>query len=174
MDDLGPVRVAARAAGARARGVIRQTDTYFRTAPGIRLKLREQRPGPAELVAYARPDRAGLRKSTYRRWPVRAAPGLAAVLGLALGVRARIRKRRHLYLVGRTRLHLDAVETLGRFVELEVVLAPGERAARGRREAEILLRRLGIAAAARIAGSYADLVSRARVIRGGRRGTVRA
>lgn len=173
MDDLEPVRTAIRALGARARGEIWQTDTYFRTGPGTRLKLREQRPGPAELIAYARSDLPGLRESVYRRWPVRDAAGLAAALELALGVRVRVHKWRHLHLLGRTRVHLDAVGGLGLFVELEVALGRGEGPARGRREAESLLRRLDLATAPRIARSYADLVRRRRISRGAPRGTSR-
>jgi adenylate cyclase class IV len=155
--DLGAIRVAVEALGAGDQGEIRQVDTYFRSAAGSRLKLREQWPGQAELIAYTRADRPGLRESEYRCWPAQDAAALTAALGLALGVRARVVKRRRLYLLGRTRVHLDAVEGLGHFVELEVVLAPGELVAHGRRQAEALLRRLGLAAAPRIAGSYADL-----------------
>jgi adenylate cyclase class IV len=61
------------------------------------------------------------------------------------------------FLVGRTRIQLDRVEGLGSFVELEVVLGPGEAEEVGAREGERLLAALGIAAAPRIAGSYADL-----------------
>jgi adenylate cyclase class IV len=159
VEDPGAIRAAVEALGARYQGATRQVDTYFGSAAGFRLKLREPRPGRTELIAYTRADRPGLRESRYRRWPVRQGAGLAAALALALGVRARVLKRRRLYLLGRTRIHLDAVDGLGHFVELEVVLAPGERAAGGRREAETLLRRLGLGAAPRIAGSYADLSS---------------
>jgi adenylate cyclase class IV len=157
VEDPRAIRVAVEALGARDQGVTLQVDTYFRSAAGARLKLREPRPGRPELIAYTRPDRPGLRKSHYRRWPAREAAGLAAALALALGIRARVVKRRRRYHLGRTRVHLDAVKGLGHFLELEVVLAPGEPAAAGRREAEALLRRLGLAAAPRIGGSYADL-----------------
>lgn len=141
--------------GADDHGVLHQVDTYFR-APG-RLKLRRQAGQPAELIAYARPDEPGLRTSEYRIWRTDDGPGLEALLAAALGVRARVAKARRLFLLGRTRVHLDAVDGLGRFLELEVALADGDGEAAGRDEAEALLSALGLAEVPRIAGSYADL-----------------
>ena len=50
---------------------------------------------------------------------------LKSTLSLALGVRGVVRKTRYLYLVGQTRIHLDDVEGLGHFMELEVVMQTG-------------------------------------------------
>ena len=50
-----------------------------------------------------------------------------------------MRKHRTLYLVGRTRVHLDRVDGLGHFLELEVVLADGESADAGVKEARALI-----------------------------------
>ena len=57
--DPDPARTLERAlaAGASDEGVIVQRDTYFRVASG-RLKLREEEPGEAHLISYARPDDA--------------------------------------------------------------------------------------------------------------------
>jgi adenylate cyclase class 2 len=52
----------ARALGADDRGELRQRDTYFATPRG-RLKLREQEPGGAQLIAYERADAAEARES---------------------------------------------------------------------------------------------------------------
>ena len=59
---------------------------------------------------------------------------------------------------GRTRIHFDEVRGLGRFIELEVVLRPGEDRAAGRREAAALMKALGIRRADLLAGAYADLL----------------
>lgn len=45
---------------------------------------------------------------------------LQAVLSEALGVQGVVKKERRLYMVGQTRVHLDRVEGLGDFLELEV------------------------------------------------------
>ena len=45
---------------------------------------------------------------------------IQAALGLAIGIKGVVRKRRMLYMIGQTRVHLDQVEGLGDFMELEV------------------------------------------------------
>jgi adenylate cyclase, class 2 len=69
--DADPEATVRRALelGAEDRGVLHQRDTYFAAARG-RLKLREQDPGGAELIAYERPDAAAARESRYRIAPV--------------------------------------------------------------------------------------------------------
>jgi adenylate cyclase class IV len=52
------------------------------------------------------------------------AQGLRAVLEAAMAVRAVVVKRRRLFLWRGVRIHLDDVEDLGRFIELEAVAAP--------------------------------------------------
>jgi hypothetical protein len=59
----------ALALGAEDRGEIEQRDTYFARARG-RLKLREQEPGGAELIAYDRSDVREPSPSAYRVVPV--------------------------------------------------------------------------------------------------------
>jgi cytidine deaminase len=114
----------ALALGAEDRGEIAQTDTYFSRARG-RLKLREQEPGEAELIQYRRADASAARESEYRRVPAADAPALRAALDAALGTLVVVTKRRRLLLHENVRIHLDEVEGLGSFVELEGVLGPG-------------------------------------------------
>ena len=69
-----------------------------------------------------------------------------------------MRKQRRLFLAGRTRIHLDRVESLGDFVELEVVLADGETAQAGEQEAIRLMAQLGIDSSQLIEHAYVDLL----------------
>ena len=71
-----------------------------------------------------------------------------------------MRKVRTLFLVGRTRVHLDRVEGLGDFLELEVVLADDEPAETGVAEAHALMEALGVERARLIDGAYVDLLTR--------------
>src|SRR3954468_3421996 len=107
----------ARALGAEDRGELRQRDTYFAVAHG-RLKLREQEPGGAELIAYERADYAEARESRYRIAPVADGAAVRDALAAALGITVVVDKRRRLLLWEGVRIHLDRVEGLGAFVEL--------------------------------------------------------
>jgi adenylate cyclase len=137
---------------------IAQEDTFFPTPTG-RLKLRVLGPDRGELIFYQRPDSADPKPSHYRLATVKDPASLGAVLAAALGVRGVVRKRRRLYLIGRTRVHLDQVEDLGDFIELEVVLGAGEAVSRGEAVAAELMDRLGIAGADLVRGAYLDLLA---------------
>jgi homotetrameric cytidine deaminase len=120
--DPDPARslAAARELGAEDRGILRQRDTYFRTRSG-RLKLREEEPGGATLIQYDRPDAAEARESRYRLTEVGDPDALRASLDAALGTLVVVDKERHLLLWDGVRIHLDTVQGLGSFVELEGV-----------------------------------------------------
>ena len=109
--------------GASEAGLLRQRDTYFETRSG-RLKLREDLgAATAELIAYERPTVDGIRVSRYRRVAVAAPAETLELLAAALGVSGVVEKERRLFLYRNVRIHLDEVEHLGTFVELEAVLA---------------------------------------------------
>jgi predicted adenylyl cyclase CyaB len=123
--DPDPARSLAtcRALGAADHGPILQRDTYFRVARG-RLKLREESPGGSHLIQYERADHPEQRQSSYRIMTVDDGPAARAALEAALGVRAVVAKRRRLFLWHDVRIHLDEVDGLGTFIELEAVAAP--------------------------------------------------
>ena len=137
-----------------------QEDTFFHTPQG-RLKLRTLTPTHGELIYYERTDAAGPRASRYTIAPIPTPAALNATLAAALGVRGVVRKQRWLYLVGQTRVHIDEVEGLGTFVELEWVMQPGQIHAEGSRVVAELLQRLEIDEAELIAEAYIDLLSAA-------------
>jgi homotetrameric cytidine deaminase len=153
--DPDPERSLAvcRELGAEDHGVLRQRDTYFRTRAG-RLKLREEEPGGATLIQYDRPDAAQARESRYRLSPVPEPDVLRASLDQALGTLVVVDKARHLFLWEDVRIHLDTVEGLGSFVELEGV-APADSDLSAEHEKVAHLReRLGIEAI--LTDSYSD------------------
>ena len=85
------------------------------------------------------------------------------MLTRACGTLGRVRKRRILVLVGGTRVHLDSVEGLGDFLELEVVLRPGQTVAEGEAIARDLMAQLGVPEQALVSGAYLDLLRAAAV-----------
>jgi homotetrameric cytidine deaminase len=142
--DPDPARSLAtcRELGAEDRGVLRQRDTYFRARTG-RLKLREE-PGGAVLIQYDRPDAAAARESRFRLTRIDDPDELRASLDAALGTLVVVDKERHLFLWEGVRIHLDTVQGLGSFVELEGV-APAESDLEPEREKVAQLQRaLGI------------------------------
>ena len=136
---------------------IAQDDTFFNCATG-RLKLRAFSNDLGELIFYRRANQAGPKESFYIRSPTTSPESLRESLSLAYGQIGRIRKYRTLFLVGRTRVHLDRVEGLGHFLELEVVLADDEPPDAAVREAGGLMDRLGIQPEQLIEGAYLDLM----------------
>ena len=152
--------IAAKVAALADQGPVEivQDDTFFACERG-RLKLRAFSADAGELIFYRRPNQAGPKESFFILSKTAAPDSLRAALSLAYGQAGRVRKRRTLYLVGRTRVHLDRVEGLGHFLELEVVLAEGERPEAGVREAQDLMAALGIAPGQLIEGSYFDLLA---------------
>jgi predicted adenylyl cyclase CyaB len=138
---------------------IDQDDTFFLCATG-RLKLRRLSEDSGELIFYRRADALGPKESFYVRVATDTPESLREVLSLAYGLAGRVRKHRTLYHCGRTRVHLDRVEGLGEFLELEVVLQEGDSAHAGVQEAQRLLAVLGITADQRVPDAYVDLIKR--------------
>ncbi len=135
-----------------------QTDTFFNCANG-RLKLREQGRAGACLIFYRRAGLKGPKSSSYTLVPLPQPKTTLKALSAALGVKVKVSKKRLVCFVGRTRVHFDEVRGLGRFIELEVVMAPGEALSAGRREAEKLMLALGIRKGDLAADAYADMLS---------------
>lgn len=138
--------------------VLDQEDTFF-VCPQGRLKLRRFG-GGAGLIYYERPDSAQPKESRYLVHRTCDPEGLREALAAAWGIRGAVRKRRTLFLVGPTRVHLDEVDGLGDFVELEVVLKSEESVSDGIATAHELLAKLAISRADLVTGAYIDLIER--------------
>jgi adenylate cyclase class IV len=123
-----------------------------------RLKLRMFSRNQGELIYYRRASQSAPKESFYLRAPTTAPEALRESLTLAYGRTGHVEKHRTLFLVGRTRVHLDRVSGLGHFVELEVVLGEHEASEAGVREANELLARLGVERSQLIEGGYLDLL----------------
>jgi predicted adenylyl cyclase CyaB len=150
----------ARQASGSSGEIILQEDTFFDVARG-RLKLRILSPGQGELIYYERSDLAVPRKSEYYVAQTCTPESLATILRATLRVRGVVKKRRTLYKAGQTRIHMDEVEGLGCFIELEVVLERGQDEAEGMRIVQEFMDRLEIAEEDLVAQAYVDLLSSA-------------
>ncbi|NND98295.1 MAG: class IV adenylate cyclase [Pirellulaceae bacterium] len=139
---------------------IEQTDVFFRCQSG-RLKLRIFDDDNGELISYERPDQIGPKTSSYYISRTGEPNALCDVLTRSLGVTIIVKKTRVLFLSGRTRIHLDQVEGLGAFLELEVVLDAGDCIEKAQQEAKELMAKLEIDPDWLIDRAYADLLSEA-------------
>ncbi|BEG76586.1 class IV adenylate cyclase [Achromobacter xylosoxidans] len=155
---LAAVESLAAALSGKEPVAIAQDDTFF-ACPDGRLKLRAFSDGTGELIFYRRADDTGPKESFYVISPTSSPDTLRDALGLAYGVIGRVRKQRLLFMAGRTRIHLDRVEGLGEFLELEVVLRDGESAEAGMAEARELLASLRITPEQLVSGAYLDLLA---------------
>ncbi len=156
--ELEPLRARLTALGARLVGTDLQEDTYFQVPHG-RLKLRT---GNIEnyLIHYLRPDRPEAKTSEVTLLPAEPDSTLKDLLGKALGVWKVVRKRREIYFIDNVKFHLDTVEGLGTFVEIEAIAWKGEKDEPTlRRQCRAFMEALGITQEALIEGSYSDLLS---------------
>jgi len=121
--DPSAIRGRLLSLGAVQKGTDRQIDTYF-VVPRGRLKIRE---GTIEncIVWYERPDSAGPKRCDYIIEYYR--PGdtslasIKQILAASLGVRVVVDKIRDIYFIGSVKFHIDTVEGLGSFFEIEAI-----------------------------------------------------
>jgi predicted adenylyl cyclase CyaB len=158
VDSLASIRDSVRNLADKGPLILEQTDTFF-VCPHGRLKLRQLvGSAEAELIYYERQDRKGPKESHYVVHRSPDGEGLKRLLSQSLGVRGVVCKRRELFLVGQTRVHLDDVEGLGAFVELEVVLRPDQTPSDGTLVATGLMERLGLLSGQLVDRAYLDLL----------------
>lgn len=158
VDSLAAIEPLAAALSGQEPVFIAQDDTFFTCTHG-RLKLRAFADGTGELIFYQRADDTGPKESFYVISPTDSPSTLRDALTRAYGAIGRVKKQRTVFMAGRTRIHLDNVDGLGEFLELEVVLRDGESAEAGMEEARTLMQSLGVAPTQLLSGAYLDLLA---------------
>lgn len=154
-----PVRVhdILRSHGAVFKGLDHQIDTYFRIPSG-RLKLRQGNIENA-LIYYERADQKSSKRCDSFLYPCVNGASLKKLLAEALGVLARVDKKRGIYFIRNTKFHIDRVKKLGNFVEIEA-FGPARDAQKLKRQCESYQELLGIRAKDLVADSYSDQLLR--------------
>jgi predicted adenylyl cyclase CyaB len=101
------------------KGTDHQVDTYFDVPEG-RLKLRQ---GSIEqnIIYYRRPDSPSPKSSDINLVPAEHPDELHQLLSNALNVKVVVDKRREIYFIDNVKFHIDDVEELGQFVEIEAI-----------------------------------------------------
>ncbi len=154
--DPALARSVSLALGAILAETVEQTDTYYRV-PDSRLKKRESPGHPTEYILYHRPNMARPRLSNYTIYSE--AQALERFGMQPMPVLAVVKKTREIWLLDNVRIHLDDVETLGAFFELEAVLTRGRTLHACTETVTRLRDRFAPALGEAISVSYADLVA---------------
>lgn len=163
--DAPLARTIARRLGARPLGVLEQVDTYYRVPTG-KLKRRETKGEPVEYIFYERREVAAPRLSTFTIYGQ--AEALERFGREPLPVWTVVRKRREFLMLDRVRIHLDAVETLGNFIEFEAMLITTGDEDGARRAIAELREAFAPAMGEPISRGYADLIAEEVTERGDR------
>lgn len=136
-----------------------QTDTFYYTTQG-RLKLREQTGAKSfsELIFYERPDTTGPKHCKFTTTPVLDPNSMKEILKKTLKCKGVVVKERLLFMIDKTRVHIDIVQGLGYFAELEVCMSPGQTREEGVAIADGLMLELKIDPHWLQSGAYIDLL----------------
>lgn len=110
------------------------------------------------MVQYDRPDTEGAKLSCFKILQVTEPELLNTILTESIGTKGIVKKTRTLFWYNNTRIHLDKVENLGNFFELEVCLQSGQTVDEGTKIANELVDIFKIEPKDLIAGAYLDLL----------------
>ena len=149
---------ALKAIGARPLETVKQEDTFF-SVPRGRLKMRCDEQGFCELVYYLRENQKAPSISNYFRRPLANPPIKRAELENLFGVKGTVRKHRQVFIASNARIHIDDVEGLGRFLEIEVAVDRKCDANRATHFMRSLMEQLSISDADLIADAYEDMAT---------------
>ena len=154
--DPSIVRALVRRMGAVHASTLAQLDTYYRVIDGTLLK-REIKGEAPEYIHYLRPS--GVRPR-HTRFTLYSEEQAAERFGSRpLPVWVVIEKQREVWLLDQLRIHLDDVQNLGRFVELEALVTPNQSISECEANIARLRTALGPFVSEPVAKGYADLMA---------------
>lgn len=144
--------------GAKYISKLYQKDTYFNCGEE-RLKLREIKNKKPELILYNRPDNKASCLSYYKIISVdnKMKLPIMNMFNNLFGKKVEVIKKRNLWFFKHTRVHLDEVEHLGNFLELETVIKNIDRKT-AKKEHEDVKKLLKLSEFKPVKNSYCDLM----------------
>jgi len=150
-----PFRKILNNTGAENRGVLKQKDVYYSVPSGL-LKLRIEN-GDESLIFYERDESGKKRWSDYRVIYFKS-KNSEKIFSSLFETETVVEKKRELFLFDDTRIHLDTVKNLGKFLELETLVVRGKKDAQKRFDKIVELLKLDTSK--QIRNSYRDLMIR--------------
>jgi len=139
------------------KGTDIQIDTYF-NCPNGRLKLRE---GNIEyaLIHYNREDITSPKKAIVSLYYPERNSSLKEILTNALGIFVVVKKKREIYFIDNVKFHIDMVDELGTFIEIEAIDTKGTIGKdKLRQQCEKYIKLLNIQPSNLIHCSYSDML----------------
>ena len=134
-----------------------QVDIFYNVPRG-RLKLRHSE-FENLLIGYQRPDISGPKHCRLNLYSCSDTEALDRVLTDCLGRKLIIKKEREHYILGNVKFHLDCVERLGTFMEIEVLGKRGvDKVEDLRAVCEDFMNRCGVKTEDLVEQAYADLL----------------
>ena len=156
-DDPDKIEKILKEKGADYKGTDHQVDTYFRVSEG-RLKLREGQIENA-LICYNRKNTVGPKVSEVLLYKTNPGSSLKQILEKSLKVLTVVDKKRKIFFIGHVKFHIDRVQGLGEYVEIEVIDREGTMTKENlQEECEYYMHELGIRAEDLESRSYSDLL----------------
>jgi len=151
--NLGMLTAGLTAIKAEFKKVLVQKDTYYKTDKGL-LKLRVDG-DKTELIYYNRNEKNAKRWSEYYTLQISDSKPEQFFPHL-YNIEVVVKKRRKLYMYKNTRIHLDTVQGLGAFVELESMVKTTRKAAE--KEFKFVVENLQLPVDKELRMSYRDLL----------------
>lgn len=140
------------------KGQDHQIDTYFKVSKG-RLKLRE---GSIEntLIFYDRVESQGIKSSQVKflKLEQTQVAALKQILITVHPILVVVDKQRKIFFIDNVKFHIDRVENLGSFVEIEAIGTKQQNFDELQKQCEYFQSYLGISNQECIASSYSDLI----------------
>lgn len=158
LNDLGEIAQSIKAMGLREVGNLYQTDKYYLMGEK-RLKLRNMN-NELQLIYYSRPNAEGSRISRYHifRFKIQNQKIIETILRFFFTLKTVVIKKRTLYTYKHTRIHLDEVKNLGKFLEIETVFSEDISTDNFYKEHSAVVDALGLSKYRKIRSSYSDLI----------------
>ncbi len=153
VDNHKAIKHILKSIGATFERILDQKDIYYKVESGL-LKLRIEN-GNYSLIKYNREEEKSDRWSNYYVVKMEGAE-TEPLLSSLFPIETEVLKKRELYLYKDTRIHIDTVEKLGNFIELETVVH-GEREYAKELFDEVV-KLLNLELSDQIRSSYRDLI----------------
>lgn len=159
LSDPQKIRDILEKLNADYKGCDHQIDTYFKCKEG-RLKLRS---GNIEnsLIFYERKNQKGPKSSNVLFERLKPGNKIKNILTKVYDIKIEVNKQRHIYFIDNVKFHVDSVEGLGKFVEIEAIDSDGKIGPEKlNKQCNKYIQLLGIRNEEMIEESYSDLLLR--------------